>query len=738
MQELERWCGVECTVSRVGDTYTDQLRRTGHDDRIDDLDRLAALGFSAIRYPLLWERVSPESPDLADWSWCDERLDRLRALDMRVIGGLVHHGSGPRYTDLLDDGFAPGLARHAAAAAERYPWIEDWTPVNEPVTTARFAALYGHWYPHRSDERAFWRALVNQIDAVRLSMRAIRAVNPNARLIQTDDLGRSWSTIPLAEQAAFDNQRRWVGWDLLCGRVTPGHPFWHRLCAAGLGERLRVIADDPSPPDIIGINHYPTSDRFLDHRVQRYPDDTCGGGAVGRAFADVPAVRVLEPAPEPFALAMREAWDRYRLPLALTEVHLGCTREEQMRWAREAWDAASAARTRGIDVRAVTAWSVFGCQDWDTLITRPGAYEPGLFQVAGSLVRPTALARQWQSLGSQPAHSVVPQPGWWQHSGRLIFAPARRAARAAGHREYRAPFTAPLMICGASGTLGQAIGRACALRGIAHQLTTRDQCDLSDPASIDAALDRIRPWAVINATGWVRVDEGEDDEAAVHAINVVAATRLASACAERDIPIVALSSDLVFDGVLDRLYAEDDAPRPLSAYGRSKLACEGAMLAHGHQPLVIRTAAFFSPHDPHNFAHAVAQGLAAGEQVHAADDQQVSPSYVPALANAILDLLIDGETGIRHLANDTCLSWADFGRLIASALGHDPDGIIGVPGAQLGWRAPRPKSSGLTSRHVASLGPLATAVDDFARHWKSQSVGSGGAWAGKPISPATV
>ena len=52
----------------------------------------------------------------------------------------------------------------AGAAAERYPWIEDWTPVNEPLTTARFSALYGHWYPHAQDEHAFWLALLNQID----------------------------------------------------------------------------------------------------------------------------------------------------------------------------------------------------------------------------------------------------------------------------------------------------------------------------------------------------------------------------------------------------------------------------------------------------------------------------------------------------------------------------------------------------------------------------------------------
>ena len=159
MGRLELWGGHECTVNRTGDAYMDQTKRSGHEDRISDLDRFAELGVKALRYPVLWERVSPDRPDVADWSWTDARLARLKAQDIRPIAGLVHHGSGPRYTDLTDPAFASGLAQHARHAAERYPWIEDWTPVNEPLTTARFSVLYGHWYPHRRSEREFWLAL---------------------------------------------------------------------------------------------------------------------------------------------------------------------------------------------------------------------------------------------------------------------------------------------------------------------------------------------------------------------------------------------------------------------------------------------------------------------------------------------------------------------------------------------------------------------------------------------------
>ena len=166
---LELWGGHECTVNRVGDRYLDQTVRTGHEHRLSDLALFADLGFSALCYPVLWERIAPDRPDERNWAWTDERLGEIRRLGMRPIAGLVHHGSGPRYTHLLDQGFATGLADHARAVAERYPWIEAWTPVNEPLTTARFSALYGHWYPHARDEGAFYGALLNQIDGVRLA-----------------------------------------------------------------------------------------------------------------------------------------------------------------------------------------------------------------------------------------------------------------------------------------------------------------------------------------------------------------------------------------------------------------------------------------------------------------------------------------------------------------------------------------------------------------------------------------
>src|SRR4051794_11488176 len=102
---MELWAGTEPTVNRVGDRYIDQTVRTGHQTRLGDLDLIAELGVSAVRYPILWERTAPDGLDKADWQWPDERLGRLRELRLRPIAGLAHHGSGPRGTNLLDSSF---------------------------------------------------------------------------------------------------------------------------------------------------------------------------------------------------------------------------------------------------------------------------------------------------------------------------------------------------------------------------------------------------------------------------------------------------------------------------------------------------------------------------------------------------------------------------------------------------------------------------------------------------------
>jgi dTDP-4-dehydrorhamnose reductase len=685
---LELWGGVECTVNRVGDTYFDQVRKSGHHDRPEDIARFAAIGFRAIRYPVLWERVAPDGLATADWTWTDERLALLRAADIRPIATLLHHGSGPRRTNLLDAAFPERFAEYAAATAARYPWLEDYTPVNEPLTTARFSALYGHWYPHHRDDRSFIRALLNELRATVLAMGRIREITPRARLIQTEDAGTTHSTPALAAQARFENHRRWLTVDLLTGRVSETHPLWPWLMACGTSPSdIYWFLDHVCAPDVVGLNHYLTSDRYLDERLSLYPPSSHGGNGRDR-YADVEAVRVVECDPPSHRRVLEEAWSRYGLPVALTEVHAGCTREDQLRWFAAAWRGASAARNEGVDVRAVTMWSLLGSFDWNSLATREdNVYEVGTFDVRSSPPRETALGALAQALVTRgTGDPLARQPGWWQ-----------RARRASGIGGGEQPSARPILIAGGSGTLGSALAQACEIRGLRAVALGRHQLDITSPEAIRASCDRWRPWAIVNAAGYVRIDDAEAQRDACWRLNTDGALYLAAGAAACDARYVTVSTDLVFGGLHREPYAESDVPHPLNVYGMSKRAAEDQVGMLVPEALIIRTAAYFSPVDQYGFLTRALREVSMGREVLAAHDVIVSPTYVPHLADALLDLLIDRAQGIWHLANDGQVSWADFAALAARLAGFDQSLVRHVSVSELGLRATRPAFSALRS-----------------------------------------
>lgn len=701
---LELWGGLECTIVRIGDSFRNQVTETGHADRIGDLEAVAGLGIKTLRYPVLWETISPDAPDICDWRWHDERLGRLRELGISPIAGLVHHGSGPRYTNLLDPAFPELLVRHAERVAERYPWIELFTPVNEPLTTARFSALYGHWYPHRRDTASMLRALLIQCRAVALSMRAIRRITPSARLVQTDDLGKTFSSPDLVRQADYENERRWLTFDLLCGRVDPAHPWYGEFLRSGIDKReLEFFLEESCAPDIIGINHYLTSERFLDSRTSGYPDVFKSADV---PYVDVQAVRVPHTdgltGPE---LRLREAWERYRLPIAVTEAHHSGARDDQLRWLMQVWNAARKLKSEGVDIRAVTMWSLLGCIDWNSLLLQKnGFYENGAFDVRCNPLRPTAVAKAAESLAKtgQFDHPALDGLGWWQRDDRYLKPGERIGAPniVSTHRK--------LLITGGTGTLGRAFARICDSRHLQYDLLTRAEMDIADEASVQAAIARHRPWAVINAAGYVRVADAAREPERCHRENAAGAETLARACAKLGIRYVTFSSDLVFDGNLGRAYVESDKVSPMCVYGSSKADAERRVVQGCPEALIVRTSAFFGPWDRYNFVHAVLRDLSAGRQVEASDVSHVSPTYVPDLAHSTLDLVIDHASGIWHLANQGLVSWYELAERAAREARLDTSALIRTHGGGRGITA-------LSSERGLILPSFSSAIARYVR-----------------------
>lgn len=732
---LEMWAGIECTINRVSSDYRDQLAYAGHYDRSDDADRLADLGVRTVRWPVLWERHH-DNPRA--WAHTDRALARFHARGVDPVIGLVHHGSGPAHTNLLDDSFPEKLAAFAATVARRYPWLTRFTPVNEPLTTARFSALYGLWYPHQANDAAFVRALVNQTRGIQEAMRAVQRVIPDATLVATEDLGYTHSTLLLRDQAAFENERRWLTFDLLNGRVDRHHALWPYLTrTAAIRESLCAVAgaagDERLRPALHGINHYLTSERFLDDKFAAYPVTSRGGNG-RQQYADVEAVRVLRDGPLGPERLIEQACLRYGTPVVVTEAHLACTREQQLLWLQDVWNAATAARAHGHDVRAVTAWSALGAFDWRSLLTQEDrAYESGLFDLRAPTPRPTALVTMVRSLATTGAfmHPVLESEPWWMRGERLAFPPQRgsadmtvpRAPIASGSRDaptriHRSP--RPLLIAGGDGTLGVAFGQLASERGLAQVRLGRRDLDITDRAAAAQWLRTARPWAVVNAAGWVRVDDAESDPDGCMRSNADGAECLARACADAGIPFVTFSSDLVFSGGQTHPFVESDATLPANVYGHSKAEAERRVSALGSHALVVRSSAFFGDWDDWNFVSRTLATVQAGGRALAPNDAIVSPTYVTDLVHGVLDLLIDGETGIWHVANRDSCTWFELAQLAAGYAGLDPSLIDACQGPDIGWSAPRPAYAALGSERGTILGTLDDALHRYTRSqpWK--------------------
>jgi dTDP-4-dehydrorhamnose reductase len=405
------------------------------------------------------------------------------------------------------------------------------------------------------------------------------------------------------------------------------------------------------------------------------------------------------------AARLRETWQRYRRPIAVTEVHHGCTRDEQVRWLAEVWNAARQVKSEGADILAVAVWSLFGTVDWNSLLVRrDGCYEPGLFDARGPEPRATALAAAAKALASTGAydHPVLDRAGWWRRDVRFYWSPTHRssACRLVG-------MPRRILIVDAGGPLERALSRICDHRGLDHVLFSHVATDVVCPESVARVLGRESPWAVIDAAGFLRAADAKQEVETPLKEKAVEAEVLARACAEVGIPYATFSSDLVFDGRLGRAYVESDPPTHAGLPGAGMAEVERRALAVHEHALVIRAGALFGPWDRANFVWATLNALAAGRAVETTHDE-ISPTYVPDLIHELLNLLVDGASGIWHLANTGATSWYDFAR--ASA------GRAGLRAAQITAKdAEEPRCFALMSERGILMPPLEGAIDRFFR-----------------------
>ncbi len=235
----------------------------------------------------------------------------------------------------------------------------------------------------------------------------------------------------------------------------------------------------------------------------------------------------------------------------------------------------------------------------------------------------------------------------------------------------------------------------------------RDEIDLTRPESCVAAIDELRPEAVINAAAYTAVDKAEEDEAIADLINGVAPGRMAGACAALDIPFVHISTDYVFEGTGSAPYAPDAPTGPLSVYGRTKLKGELAVRASGATFATFRTSWVFSAQGG-NFVKTMLRLSETRDSLNVVADQIGGPTPAAAIAEACVSaaeaLRTDPEkSGTYHLSGAPDVSWADFAREIFRQAGRTVT-VNDIPTAEYPTPAHRPANSRLDCTSLEAFG----------------------------------
>ncbi len=382
--------GIENSIPRIknGRQRVDQMESCGH-YRLwrTDFDLLEEIGIEFLRYgpPL---HTTFLAPGKYDWEFADVTFAELKRRDIVPIVDLCHFGVPDWIGDFQNPDFAIHFEAYARAFAERFPWVQLYTPVNEMFICALFSAKYGWWNEEGTSDRTFVRALTNIVKANVCAMRAILEVRPDAIFIQSESSEYFHAENPKAiKPAEIMNSMRFLSLDLNYGHRVDSEMYEYLMDnGMKLEEYHFFLGNSLRHHCILGNDYYWTNE----HRVAADGSTRAAGEIFG------------------YCEITRQYYARYRLPVMHTETNIveGPNGDEAVNWLWKEWANVLRVRNDGVPTVGFTWYSLTDQMDWDTALREQNnhVHPVGLYDL-NRQIRPVGLCyrqliRDW--------HEVLP------------------------------------------------------------------------------------------------------------------------------------------------------------------------------------------------------------------------------------------------------------------------------------------------------------------------------------------
>jgi beta-glucosidase/6-phospho-beta-glucosidase/beta-galactosidase len=344
--------GIENSIPTIhqGRTRVDQMEASGHYDRwSEDFDCVEELGIQYLRYGPPLHRTYL-GPGVYDWEFADETFADLRRREITPIVDLCHFGVPDWIGNFQNTDFPRLFADYAAAFAERFPWIQLYTPVNEMFICAVFSAKYGWWNEQKTDDRSFVAALKNIVKANVLAMIEILKRRHDAIFIQSESSEYFHADSPAAiHRAEVLNSQRFLTLDLNYGRRVDSEMYEYLTDNGMTREEYHFFLRHRLKQNcILGNDYYWTNE----HRVFADGHSVAAGETFG------------------YSEITRQYYNRYRLPVMHTETNFreGPKGDEAVKWLWKEWANVLRLRNVGIPTVGFTWYSLTDQVDWDTAL----------------------------------------------------------------------------------------------------------------------------------------------------------------------------------------------------------------------------------------------------------------------------------------------------------------------------------------------------------------------------------